>query len=578
MPFDTMTMAAIADELADQAVGGQIQRIIQPSASAVALAIYAHGQQRWLVCSADAQYARVAFAHAKLAKAFATPSSYVMLLRKHLEGTRLRGAEQVHEERILSLTCAAPGRAVRLITEVMGKHSNVVLVDEDDAVLGAIKIVPPRQSRVRPILPGHPYRPPPAHPRDPTIFLPGPRLDPFEFRDHLRGVLRLCAPGTDLRSALLGILPGCSPFMADEILLRAGVHQPALIENADLEAVLSSARDLYGRLRTRTWEPTTFINARGRWDFSALPPAGGSQVTTANSMSDAVDACWGQAETRDALEVTRRALMSEIERALRTAARRVASLRQGLAASVDADEVKERGQLILAYQYLLEPRASELAIPDLERTIALDPKLTPSENAERVFRRYRKLRDAATRLPEMVAEAEAEYDRIVELRVFAQLADSEGALKDMHREISPAPPTPPNSKQKNRTKRGPLRFRLGDSIAIVGRNARENEEVTFRLANRDDLWLHTRGRTGAHVVLRAGQEGPSDGLLTAAAQLAAYYSEGRHDSRVDVDIAAARDIRKVPGGPPGLVTVRHERTLTISPGIDGWTLERTGGR
>jgi predicted ribosome quality control (RQC) complex YloA/Tae2 family protein len=571
MPFDALTMAAVADEIRDRSLGGQIQKIIQPSGSSVALSIYFEGDKRWLVMSADPRYARVSYSADRLAKAFPTPSSFVMLLRKHLEGVRVVDVERVAEERILSLTCGPPEHRVRLVAEVMAKHSNVLLLDMDDRILGAIKIIPPRLSRVRPILPGHAYQPPPVRDRDTTIALPGPRPDPVTQTLQLRSLIRSVPTETTVGEALIGLLPGSSPFLVVQIASRAGINPRTLVEEADVDALVGACVEMYGLYQTHEWQPCTFIDARGREDFAPYLPVDVTGISHVDSISQAVDHCFGTGETRDALATTRKDVSTQLERAKRGVERRIQSLNEGLDASAEANTVKERGQLLLAYQWAAEPRAGELRIPDLDLTIQLDPSLSVKENAERIFRRYHKLRDAARRIPELIVEAEAEQQRLHDLDVFIRLADSEGTLRDLQREISGPPQE--SKKQAARKKRGPLRFRYDGFVAVLGRNARENEEVTFRLARRQDLWMHARERTGTHLVLQGNGEPPPE-VLESAAALAAYFSEGREDTRVDVDVAAVRDVRKIPGGAPGRVTYRNFRTITVPPGQSGWEPEK----
>jgi predicted ribosome quality control (RQC) complex YloA/Tae2 family protein len=230
----------------------------------------------------------------------------------------------------------------------------------------------------------------------------------------------------------------------------------------------------------------------------------------------------------------------------------------------------EQGQLLLAYQYALKPGESRLEIPELEMTIPLDPTLSATDNAERLFRRYRKLRDAHSKIPPLIEEAEAEAARLADLEAFARLAESEADLRAVRRDLAGPPEEPAGKKPKADKRRGPARMALDGYTALVGRSARENEEVTFRLARRDDLWLHARERTGAHVILQGGGPDPPAGMVEAAAALAAYYSEGRSDSYVDVDVTPVRNVRKIPGGPAGRVTYHHFRTVRVKPSNEEW--------
>lgn len=572
MPFDTLTMAAISDELRDAAVGGQIQRIIQPSAASVSLSVYADGSLHWLVLSADARFARVHLASERLAKGFATPSSFIMLLRKHLEGSRLVAIEQQSYERVLRLACGGSEHRVTLVAEVMGKHSNIILVDADEAVLGAVKIVPLRQSRVRPIVPGGRYTPPPPRARDEELFGAGERVDPSSAPHLFQQLLQRAPARTALTKALVGLLPGAGPFLAEEIASRAGADPSDALLDASLQRVGVAGAELYSLYHTRDWEPCTFQDYRGRRDFAPFVPVAGREPVRIASVSLAVEEEMGRIESRDALGVTRKAILERTERALGAARHRVASLREGLVAAGEAESAMERGQLILAYQYLLAPRAERLEIPELETSITLDPNLSPPENAEKAFRRYRKLRDAQRRIPGLLQSAETEVERLEDLSTFVRLAESEGALRDLERSLEQEQPERTKSGKREK-RRGPMRYHRNGHALIVGRNARENEEVTFRVARRDDLWLHARQRTGAHVVLQS-EGAPGDEALEAAAAVAAYYSEGRNDSAVDVDVARVRDVRKIPGGPPGRVTYRRESTLRVTPGIGDWIPDR----
>jgi predicted ribosome quality control (RQC) complex YloA/Tae2 family protein len=199
--------------------------------------------------------------------------------------------------------------------------------------------------------------------------------------------------------------------------------------------------------------------------------------------------------------------------------------------------------------------------------IPLDPRLGAVENAERYFRRYRKLRDARRRIPPLLLEARTELDRLQEIDTFVALAETEADLQAVRRELEPEEP---KKKQAHPEKRGGRkRYTWEGYSALVGRTARENEEVTFRLAARDDLWLHARGRAGAHVVLRGPGE-PGQDVVHAAAGLAGYFSSGRSDTAVDVDVARVRDVRKVAGGPPGKVTYRNFRTVRVPPSLGQW--------
>jgi predicted ribosome quality control (RQC) complex YloA/Tae2 family protein len=571
MPFDALVMAAVADELSNRLPGGQVQRIIQPSMYAVALSVYGGGSQHWLVLSADPQSARVHLSSDRLAKAFATPSGFVMVLRRYLEGSRVRSVVQVVDERIIRVECGRADERFALLSEVMGKHSNVMLLDTNDRILGAMKVVTSRQSRVRPILPGHAYQPPPPRPRDVALFGDGDRIDPRADSDQFVAMLSSAPAGTSLRTALLGLLPGAGPFLCEQIALSAGLAPTDRVGDVDLYAVTSATVDKLTLGDRHAWQPCTFTSPRGRADFTAFVPLSVADVQPRETISEAVEEALAAGESRDPLSNVRKSVLDGVVRAHRSASSRLRSLREGLESARDANEVMQRGQMVLAYAHSIPRGSDRLELPELDMSIALDPRLSAPENAERLFRRYRKLRDAAARLPAMIDVASSECERLDELSKFVAIAASESDLRSIESEARGREPAQDDARSKRPRRKGPPRYRYDSWTASAGRTAAENEEVTFRIASRDDLWLHARERTGAHVVVQGGTRGLPDDVLLAAASLAAFLSEGKEDTAVDVDVAAVRDVRKIPNGPPGRVTYRNFETVRAAPSMEGWT-------
>lgn len=565
MPFDTMTTAAVTDELKRHLTGGRVQKILQPGEGSIGLEVYADRQTHWLLLCADARWARVQVVSGKLARAFATPSSFVMLLRKYLDGGRVTDVEQIPGERVIVAHIDGPLGPTRLVTEVMGKHSNVILLGMEDRILGAVKNVPRSQSRVRPVLPGLVYTLPPTQGRDTVLYPSGGRMDPYVHAAQTTSLLESVPRVVPATTAISGLFAGISPFLAREIVVRAGGDGRATVGEVGARALVQAAGALYALFSTGTWQPCTFSDLRGKADFAAFLPEGVNGIEQMGSMSAAIQTVVGVRENRDVLATARREVLVAAQRAQQGVERKIASLRAGLTSAAGAEDTMLAGQMILAYQHTVKQGDTVLALPEMEMRIALDPRLKPVENAERAFRRYRKLKDAAARIPPLVAEAEKEAERLRDVVSFASIAQDEGELRALRREVERPRPAPSGKKGRKEEKRGPRRYVLDGHTVLVGRTAGENEEVTFRLARRGDLWLHARERTGAHVIVRDAPDPVPDDLLRGAAQLAAYYSDGRTDTAVDVDVTRARNVRKIPGGPPGRVTYRNFETVRVEP-------------
>lgn len=587
MPFDIFTMAATRDELERTAIGTRVDKVIQPSRFAVALRLWGPGVSCSLLISADSRYSRVHATTDKLAKAFETPSPFVMLLRKYLTGSHIQAVRQVRLERVLMVDIATkPAGAVTLVTEVMGNRSNIILVDGAEKILGAIKLIGPRQSRVRHILPHVSYILPPPQSR-PAIFGSEPKLDLLDTAltlDRLQAELAQAPADATIREALLGLLQGCSPSIATDIATRAGYSAAQSLSSVEKQALAEAIQDQFSLLRTRQWAPIVMYRDGDPVDYRAYdrPPVEGARPAV--SMSAAVEIVNQGLESLDALKASRERLQREVDRRRSEVSARLASLARGLRTAEKTDELREAGNLILGYQYQIAPGSPALEIPEMDRTISLDPSLGAVENAEKYFKRYRKAREAGRRVPLLLEAAEKDLEFVDEIEMYVELAETPVDLVRLESELVTRFGAGAKAKKRPVGAGRPLTLDLASGVQIlVGRSARQNEEVTFKLAGRGDLWLHARGVPGAHVVLRGVRFESLEDLETEAAvpirwaaSVAAYYSKARTEQAADVVVARVRDIHRVPGGAPGLVTLRGGSTIRVPPLSPEQATERYG--
>lgn len=592
MAYDTVTTAAVAAELRERLSGGRVDKIIQPSAFAVALLVRVGGANHWLLLSAHPQHARVALVAERLAKAFDEPSPFVMALRKYLEGARLAAVEQAGSDRVFLLHFRTHDAPVTLIVEVMGKHSNIILVDDKDTILGAVKRITPAMSRHRVVLPRHAYVPPPA-PMQPPPREDQPKLDPLDTSaEALAEALAARTNGAPLATALVDVLAGVSPQLAREVAYRlAGSTDAPLAAWGDRpEAILDLAREL--------WAPAARRPSIVRRDGTVLGWAAyplrqhGVEPEHRDSISAVLDEVYSGLESGDALGSVRAELRAVIMEHQTRSSRKAASLRAGLRPSEEVGALRVQGEMVLAFAHEIAPGQRELRLPDAGQgtplVIPIDPALTPTENAQVTFQRYRKARDAAAKIPPLLAEAEESLQFLEATLVFVDQADSAQALKEVKDDVAAAGFSRPGEagraarpahdrgkggkyhpggKEPPRKAAAPaLRFTTRDGLEVlVGRSARQNEIVTFELASSADLWFHARGLPGSHVVLKTGGSAPPVTSVEQAAELAAYYSRGRGSTTVPVDVVPARNVRRVKGGKPGLVRISGERTINARP-------------
>lgn len=618
--FDALTLAAIVDEVAPLIHHGRVQRVLLLDDLSLGLEIYAGHHRHQLLISAHARDARLHLVGARLTADRERVTPFLLLLRKYVRGGLVLAMTQPALERTVALSIVkrlpldkplpradalvgastgdpavataginpptesvdvAPSEegegddgpnyevVVQLIVEIMGRHSNIILVDGGGAILESIKRVPATVNRYRTVLPRRPYVPPPDQAKA------DPRAVDAAWWEAL---LARSPQAQPLAPLLVRELRAISPQVAREIAARVTGRTDALVGNvagaAPLAAVVTALMALVER---HAWSPHIYREDDRVAAFSPFPLVSLATLRTelVTSMSVAVEAGIGHISATTGHGQSRVQLVERLTADRARVAARQAALAEQLAVAAAAEQWRAAGEQIFAYLHTLTPGQTRLEIDGT--AIALDPTLTPVANAQAYFDRYRRARAAAAHVPDLIDGVEQELAYLDQLLLFARQADT---LADLHaveaewRDRS----APSIGNRRAPVSRAPRRLRTvaGDRL-LVGRNGRQNDQVTFDLAGPDDLWLHARGLPGAHVILqlRPGLGEPPQRLIEAAAQLAAYYSPARDAAGVEVDVTPRRWVRKVKGGPPGLVTYRNEYTVRVAPAGEA-TLRQRG--
>jgi len=576
--FDVLTIAALVDEVQRTLIGGRVQKVAQTGPFAAALEIYA-GQRWGLLIDIKPQEPKLYLTRSLPASDPDQVTPFLLLLRKYVRGARLVAVEQVPLERIARFRFATVlveerrGDLERkpveteLIVELMGRHSNAILVSADGHILDVLKRVPPTMSAARPVLPGRPYQPPP----------PQLKRDPRQLTaDRVASLLLEARPDAELPTLLVQQLAGFSPQMAREATYRAvgvaSVTVNELRERPDIPARLAAAiASVLEPLETHHFEPTVYRSSGEPVAFAAirLHYLHGLEVETCSTISEAIERFFLERpepseRAADRYAQRRARLLEAIARERARLEARVRALEQERDRAAEAERWRLMGEAILASLAVIEPGQRELVFDGLR--IPLDPERTPVENAQEYFERYRKAKAAAEQVPARLEATRLELEYLEQLRALAMVAESAETLETLRQELGlleDAAGSAASGKKAKQRKLRVWRTERGDRI-IVGRNARENDWITFSVARPDDTWLHARGLAGSHVIVQwAGPEDPR--ILEKAAAIAAWYSEGRESTRVAVDATRRRDVRRIPGAAPGLVRYRNERTLHVRP-------------
>ena len=575
MAFDALTLSAVRDELEPLLTGARLQKLSFVDELSLAVEAFApHVGRSYVLLSADLEHERVQRLSSLPARGIEGESPFSMLVRKHLRSARVRGVHQPRLERVFELDCEQrdpDGRLHRvlLIVEAMGRRSNLVLVDEDDAIMDAARRTPPSRNPRRPVLPHLRYMPPPAQ----------DRLLPEEVTAE-----SLAEPAhgqPTLAKYLAERIAGLSPLAGRELAFRAVGAADAPLVGTDWAVVARVAREFMSVVDTHNWQSMLASEASTGRAIDYAPyelrhlAAAGAEITPFASISQAIEAYHvrltesGPAPRGDPLAAERKALLAPLDRSAHALERRIAALEHQLASSRDQrDPLRRAGEAILARQAELPVGSTEVVVDD--QRFGLDPTLSAVANAQAYFARYRKTREAEVRVPALLEDARNAATHLADLRALVEVADQMDAVRALRREVAAATGArSPEGRGKPSPKSRPYRrVTLGDGWeALVGISAAGNAAVTFEVAQPDDLWLHARGVPGAHVILRTNGATPPDDVVFQAARLAAQHSSARSAGAVEVDVAPRRYVKKVPNGPPGLVRYANEYTLRVSTDI-----------
>ncbi|NLW16529.1 MAG: fibronectin/fibrinogen-binding protein [Firmicutes bacterium] len=565
MAYDGLTMAAIAAELKAWC-DARVERVFQPEKTTLSLLLH-HGQQGKgrLIISATPNAPRVHLTTFKHDNPL-TPPMFCMLLRKHLEGAKLLDVEQLGLERVLTFYFSGKddlGNQVtyRLIAEIMGRHSNIALVDPDNKIIDTIVRVPPAMSSVRIMLPGITYEYPEHQERIDTLAL----NNSLELQAALQ-----TAPGS-LRKALVGCLTGIGPLLATELLARA--QPPPDATAADLspeawERLWQEIANLQAMVQNARYNPSVTAD-----EYAALLLTHLKAKAWTGSVNSLVDHMVQEKAQATTLQQAKSRFVSIVSRQLKREKRKLNNQEQELSSMQKDLELRQVGELILANLHLIKPKAKVAEVvnyydPNLAPVIVeLDPSLDGAQNAQRYFKRYERARKGIPVVEKNIAATKQTIEYLRSLQDALQRAATLELIQEIEAEMQQSGLLRPEKQTKKKTKTqpsAPLRFQSPSGREIlVGRSNLQNERL-LRSANPDDWWLHTKDIPGSHVLIKGSDE-PDAPTLEMAAQLAAYYSQARQGSKVPVDYTRRRHVKKPSGSPPGFVIYTEQKTVLVEP-------------
>jgi predicted ribosome quality control (RQC) complex YloA/Tae2 family protein len=580
MHFDALTLACVTDELGNTLAGGRIQQILAPDEQSIGLEVYAGRQRHYLLLVAGGPAPRIHLSSQKLRRGVEQPSPLLLLLRKYVRNSLLERIEQPDAgERLIRLHFDHPEYGTTtLVGEMLGQRSNLILVRPDGRIFDCLRRVWPGDGPGRLLAPGQLYTAPP--PQEKALPVDDGSPGYYE-RLHT-----IPAQSGKLWQALVKGVAGVSPTIGREIAWRVTGNSEAAAEDADLLAVVAALQSLWAPVQTGEWQPGVWQEEGEVVGFSAYEAHIRGVFTPVESISMALERFYAQPMPAQTAPDAYSGLRNTVAAALRRAEQRIQRQLTALAGDEPppgaADTLRTQAEWLLALHHQVEPGQAVLAVKLEEETlhIPLDPERTPVEQAGQMFKRAGRMERAARIIPERRAKLQADLDFLAQLRVDLELAENQPEIAAVREEVQKAGLLPRSQKKTPRqpgqaATTQPRRYLSPEGFAIlVGRNARQNERVTFELAGSSDLWLHVRGAPGSHVVIRNGGQPVPDETLHFAAQLAAYYSSLRGEHAAVVSYTERRNISRAAGGRTGQVLLRNERTVTVRGELPEENVER----
>ncbi|MFZ4450205.1 Rqc2 family fibronectin-binding protein [Salibacterium aidingense] len=563
MSFDGIMTKAVIDECNHTLLNGRITKIKQPYKTDLLLTIRADHRNHQLLLSANPSFSRMHMTNVKVENP-KEPPMFCMLLRKHIEGGFIREIRQEGMERIVTLVIEGKNELgdtsiKHLVVEIMGKHSNVLLVEEEtNIILDSMKHLSPSVNRYRTILPGRSYVGPPSQ----------NKINPLH-ADTDTVMRKLDMNQGKLDRQLVQAFIGISPQTAQEIIYRAGIGAGAQDIASVFLTMMKDAADEH-------YAPQIIVQKGKEWysvlDMHHLE----GERKEFPSVSDMLDRFHSGKAERD--RVKQRAY--DLEKLLRNEwqknKKKIKKLEQTEERANHSLEAQKYGELLTANLHLIQGGEKEIEVIDYYDenagtiTISLDPEKSPSDNAQAFFRQYNKAKTSLEMSRRQIKEAESEMEYLEQL--LQQLESAAPSDIEEIREELAEQGYIKKRPEKGRKKKKPTKPVLEKYIAsdgteiLVGKNNKQNEYLTGRAANREDTWLHTKEIPGSHVVIRSSS--PAEETLFEAANLAAYFSKARDSSSVPVDYTKIKHVRKPNGAKPGFVTYDNQATVFVTPDQD----------
>lgn len=576
MAFDAIVVNSLARELNEMLEGTKIDKVYQPEKDEVCLKIRSGKDNYKLVLSASPSHPRVYIADNYEKQNPKKAPVFCMTLRKHIQSGVIAGVVQVGFERIIRIAIDSYDELREktrkyLYVEIMGKHSNIILVhDTENRILDSIKRVPPSVSRLRQILPGMAYELPPVQDK----INPMANIDRQELIDRIRSC------DMQIFKAIYSNILGLSPTVAREICYRLDIDKSMSsleIGDGEIDRIIKEINLMFGKLELGQAYPNMIIDEKRDKivEFSSIKLNQYEDLTEINfdRVSQAIESYYISKDIKDRINQRASAMKKSLQIKLDRVNNKIKKQNQELLESEKADDYRVKGEILTSYIYMVQKGMEEVELDNFydnnsKIRVSLNKNLTPSENAQKYFKKYNKLKNASEEISKQIKINLEESEYLENSLLAIENCDNDKDLKEIREELiregyiksyrMPKKDIKPNTQY--------LKYMSsGGNLIMVGKNNKQNDYLTLRLADNEDLWFHTKNIPGSHVVLKCAGKKVLDEEILEAATLAAYYSKAKMSANVPVDYTIKKHVKKPSGAKPGMVIYETNKTAYVTP-------------
>lgn len=572
MSYDGIVTRKVVNEIKEKLLGGKIQKITQPSKNDIVFNVYSMGKSYKLLLSANNNEARINLSNKKYENPD-VPPNFTMILRKHINQGKIIDINQKGLDRVVIFSISSIDEmgfdtSKKLIIEIMGKYSNIILVDENYRIIDSIKRVNENMSSIRQILPGLIYE-----------FVEDDKYDITD-EDFDYDIIKMdqkLADSTRPDKIFYKTYTGFSPMVGKELIYRAGIDSRinwGLVSESEKIRLNELLYKLREDILNNNLGSFSYRNEKKIKDFHTLKLNHlNLEETDYSLMSEAIEEFYDVNKSNDRLNQMKTDLLKKINSNVKTINKKINILNDNILNKSKIEDLRKNGDLLSANVHKISKGDSEIIVNDFynsneEVKISLDPTKTPWENTESYYTRAKKIKNSVNYAKNDLPKQKEYLDYLNQLSDFINRSESIDDLNDIRDEMIENKLIKKTNKHKNKNRKSkPYHFKTKNGADIyVGKNSKQNDYISLKLANKDDLWFHVKDLPGSHVILRSDNINEED--INIAAYLAAINSSISADNKIDIDYTEKKNINKAKGAKPGMIYYEDFSTITIDTSID----------